>query len=124
MQEIERRYRQRYEMKLPVRIRSLDQPGLYEQMVESSNISAGGLYFATDAPLDIGSRVEMFLTMPVEIAGQDSRQWRCTGRVVRAQPARTPQASAGNGVEIDYHEVLDGTRWENSQALRAKGTQF
>lgn len=75
MQEIERRYRQRYEMKLPVRIRSLDQPGLYEQTVESSNISAGGLDFETDASLDIGSRVEMFLTMPVEIAGQDSRQW-------------------------------------------------
>lgn len=91
MQEIERRHRQRFDMKVPVRIRSLDSPGLSEQMVESSNISAGGPYFSTEAPLDVGSRVEMFLTMPVEIAGQDSRQWRCTGHVVSAQLARTPR---------------------------------
>jgi hypothetical protein len=43
MQEIERRYRPKYDMRVQVRIRSLDSPGLSEQMVESSNISARGL---------------------------------------------------------------------------------
>ena len=66
-------------MRVQVKIRNLDSPNLTEQQVESSNISARGVYFSTDLPLDIGARVEMFLTMPVEIAGKDSRLWRCTG---------------------------------------------
>lgn len=102
MQENDRRFRQRFDMRVQVRIRTLDSPDLTEQQVESSNISARGVYFSTDLPLDIGARVEMFLTMPVEIAGKDSRLWRCTGRVVRMQPRSPSQAKAGNGVEIRY----------------------
>jgi len=52
----------------------------------------------------------MFLTMPVEIAGKDSRLWRCTGRVVRMKPGNAADPKAGNGVEIHYYEVLDKAR--------------
>jgi hypothetical protein len=62
----------------------------------------------------------MFLTMPVEIAGKDSRLWRCTGRVVRMQPRSAVQAKAGNGVEIHYYEVLDKARSVGASA-RSKG---
>jgi hypothetical protein len=110
MQENDRRFRQRFDMRVQVKIRNLDSPDLSEQQVESSNISARGVFFSTDLPLDIGARVEMFLTMPVEIAGKDSRLWRCTGRVVRMQPRSPSQAKAGNGVEIHYYEVLDRAR--------------
>lgn len=48
-------------MRVQVKIRNLDSPDLTEQQVESSNISARGVYFSTDLPLDIGARVEMFL---------------------------------------------------------------
>lgn len=123
MQEIERRFQQRYDAKVQVRVRNLDSPGLSEQLVESSNISARGLFFRTGTPLDVGSRVEMFLTMPAEIAGPDSRQWRCTGRVVRAQPAQTPQASAGNGVEIHYYEAFDTAGLRSTRVWRGKAAQ-
>jgi hypothetical protein len=120
MQENDRRFRQRFDMRVQVKIRNLDSPDLTEQLVESSNISARGVYFSTDLPLDIGARVEMFLTMPVEIAGKDSRLWRCTGRVVRMQPRSAVQAKAGNGVEIHYYEVLDKARSVGASA-RSKG---
>jgi len=103
-----------------VKIRNLDSPDLTEQQVESSNISARGVYFSTDLPLDIGARVEMFLTMPVEIAGKDSRLWRCTGRVVRLQPRSPSQPKAGNGVEIHYYEVLDKARAAAANARPAR----
>jgi hypothetical protein len=105
MQENDRRLRQRFDMRVQVKIRNLDSLDLTEQLVESSNISARGVYFSTDLPLHIGARVEMFLTMPVQIAGKDSRLRRCTGRVVRMQPRSAVQAKAGNGVEIHDYEV-------------------
>ena len=107
MQENDRRFRQRFDLKVQVKIRNLDSPDLTEQQVESSNISGRGVYFSTDLPLDIGARVEMFLTMPVQVVGKDPRLWRCTGRVVRKQPCSPSQPKAGNGVEIQYYEVLD-----------------
>jgi hypothetical protein len=68
MQENDRRFRQRFDMKVQVKILNLDSPDLIEQQVDSSNISARGVYSSTDLPLNIGARVEMSLTMPVEIA--------------------------------------------------------
>ena len=110
MRENDRRFRQRFYVRVQLKIRNLDSPDLTEQQVESSNISGRGVYFSTDLPLKIGARVEMFLTMPVEIAGKDPRLWRCTGRVVRLQPRSPSQPKAGNGVEIHYYEVLDKAR--------------
>src|ERR1700722_9186953 len=59
MQENDRRFRQRFDMRVQGKIRSLDSPDLSEQQVDSSNISARGVFFSTDLPLDIGARVEM-----------------------------------------------------------------
>ncbi|MGH9746821.1 MAG: PilZ domain-containing protein [Candidatus Acidiferrales bacterium] len=117
MKPSDRRFRQRFDLRIPLKIRNIDSPETPEQTVESSDISARGLYFSTDAPLDIGTRVEMFLTMPVEISGQDSRTWRCTGRVVRMQPAGPLESKSGNGIEILYYEVVDGLRADAATAV-------
>ena len=100
MQENDRRFRPRFDVKVQVKIRNLDRPDFTQQQVESLNISGRGVYFSTDLPLDIGARVEMFLTMPVEIAGKHSRLWRCTGRVVRKQLCTPAHPKAGNGVPL------------------------
>src|SRR6202041_1448291 len=47
MQENDRRFRQRFDMRVQVKIRNLDSPDLSEQQVESSNISARGVFFST-----------------------------------------------------------------------------
>lgn len=106
MQELERRYRERFELKVPFEIRNVDSPGHPAQSAESSDISARGLYFATDSPLPVGTKIEMFIRMPARISGQPSPQWRCTGRVVRAQACISDVTQGGNGIEIQCYEVL------------------
>jgi PilZ domain len=121
MQESDRRYRQRFDLKVPLKIRSIDSPGLPQQSVESSDISARGLYFSTDAPLEVGTRVEMFLSMPEEISGKDSPLWRCTGRIVRLQPAVPVERKAGNGVEIQYYDVIGISPSDTTGTSRFEG---
>jgi hypothetical protein len=106
MHELERRYRERFDIRVPFEIRNMDLPGLPAQSAESSDISARGLYFATDSPLPVGTRIEMFIRMPSQISGELSPQWRCTGRVVRAQAAESDATRGGNGVEIQCYEVM------------------
>jgi hypothetical protein len=120
MKASDRRFRQRFDLRVPVKIRNLDSPITTEQLIESSDISARGLYFSTDAPFELGARVEMFLTMPSSISGQDTRTWLCIGRVARVQPAGAPETKAGNGIEILYYEVIDGSRADAAAAGRSK----
>jgi len=99
MNPSDRRYRQRFDLRVPIKIRNVDSPNATEQLIESSDISARGLYFSTDAPFDIGTRVEMFLTMPSSISGQDARTWLCVGRVVRLQQADAPETKPSTAPE-------------------------
>jgi hypothetical protein len=120
MKASDRRFRQRFDLRVPIKIRNVDSPSTTEQLIESTDISARGLYFSTDAPFDIGTRVEMFLIMPMAISGQDARTWLCTGRVVRVQPAGAPETKPGNGIEILYYEVIDGSRVDAAAAGKSK----
>lgn len=108
MRETDRRYRPRFGLKVPFEIRDIDQPLLTAQLAESSDISASGLYFATEAPMSVGTRIELFIRMPSEVSGTPSPKWRCMGRIVRVHAANRTDGNGGNGVEIQCYEVLDG----------------
>jgi len=110
MQESDRRYRPRFGLKVPFEIRDIDQPAITAQLAESSDISASGLYFATEAPMSVGTRIELFIQMPSEIYGIPSPKWRCMGRIVRVHAAGPTDANGGNGVEIQCYEVLHGAQ--------------
>jgi Tfp pilus assembly protein PilZ len=102
---IERRSSRRVQFKTALRVR-LWKSGSTEQRAESENLSERGTFFATDAPLAIGSALEILLKMPKEITGKPATEWRCTGRVVRLEPADTPQGKLGVGVQFDCYEIL------------------
>jgi hypothetical protein len=68
--------------------------GWNERRAESENLSERGVFFATDAPLVIGSAVEVLLKMPEEISGRPTTEWRCTGQVVRLEPVDTPRGKS------------------------------
>ncbi|MGA8145017.1 MAG: hypothetical protein WB987_14115 [Candidatus Acidiferrales bacterium] len=121
MQASDRRFRQRLVLQVPLKIRNIDMPGTPEQLVESTDISARGLYFSTDAPLEVGAKVELFLTMPAAIVGADSRMWRCMGRVVRRHACGPVEGKSGNGIEILYYEVLDREQQTAANAPRLNG---
>src|SRR5258708_4523231 len=101
----ERRFSRRISFKTALRVRAW-KSDWHEQRAESENLSERGTFFATDAPLAIGSAIEILLKMPEEISGNPATEWRCTGHVVRAEPVDTPRGKLGVGVQFDCSEIL------------------
>ena len=110
---LERRVARRLQFKTALRVRvwkSLSE----ERSAESENLSATGTFFATEAPLAIGSAVEILVKMPKEITGKAAVEWRCTGHVVRIQPVDSRRGKLGVGVHFDCHEILHSKSSGNS----------
>jgi hypothetical protein len=101
----ERRNSPRHPLKTALRVRAC-QSGCTEQRAESQNLSERGVFFATNAPLAVGSPVEILLKMPEAISGKPTREWRCTGHVVRLAAGDTPRGRLGVGVQFDCYEIL------------------
>jgi Tfp pilus assembly protein PilZ len=101
----ERRISRRIHLKTALRVR-IWKSGATEQRAESENLSERGTFFATDAPLAIGSAVEILLKMPEEITGKPTTEWRCTGHVVRLEPVDSRHGKLGVGVQFDCYEIL------------------
>ncbi len=106
MQESDRRHTPRFDLRIPLSIQPLDSSGTPTKQVVSSNISSRGVYFATDLPLRVGTPLQMTLRMPEEVVGKPSREWCCSGRVVRVHPNGSSHDKLGIGVVIDWYEVL------------------
>ena len=71
MRDSDRRTARRLIKKVPLRFRPVESLAVPEQTAETMNISNGGLFFATDLKLAEGLLVELHLTMPREILGDD-----------------------------------------------------
>lgn len=101
----DRRFSHRYPFKsaLLVRVRKFGGP---EQKAESENLSESGIFFATDAPLAVGSAVEILLKVPEEITGKPVTEWQYTGHVVRTEPGDSLRGMVGVGVQFDCYEVM------------------
>ena len=101
----ERRNSPRHLLRTKLRVRAW-KSGWRERRAESENLSERGVFFATDAPLVIGSAVDVLLKMPEEISGRPTTEWRCTGHVVRLEPVDTPRGKLGVGIQFDCYEIL------------------
>jgi hypothetical protein len=101
----ERRNSRRHLLKTKLRVRAWNS-GWNERRAESENLSERGVFFATDAPLVIGSAVEVLLKMPEEISGRPTTEWRCTGHVVRLEHVDMPRGKLGVGIQFDCYEIL------------------
>jgi hypothetical protein len=100
----DRRLAQRFSLAVTVYIRAWKSQAP-EQKVESTNISECGVYFETDTPQREGAMMQLRLEMPKEITGNPTVEWRCTGKVMRVQPASSSGALLGVSVRFDYYEV-------------------
>lgn len=94
----------RFDVRIPLRIRSLD-ADVATVATESVNVSATGLYFATDLNFRIGAPVEIVLRMPEEIVGEPSNEWCCKGQIVRIENGSSLRERFGVGVKFHYYEV-------------------
>lgn len=77
----EKRQALRIEERLPIKIIE----GASGMVVETKNISASGVYFTTDKPMPIMSKVMITMLIP-DAHGKNSKV-ECAGTVVRTAPA-------------------------------------
>jgi PilZ domain len=105
MTQTERRLAERLALKIPLRVR-IAKPVALDHTAESLNISARGIYLATDLPLCEGTPVHLVFVMPEEVTDKPASEWRCTGHVVHVEPNSSPQRATCVGVGFDCYEVL------------------
>jgi hypothetical protein len=105
MKPSDRRLAQRFRLTIPLFIREW-KAITPEREVSSVNLSEGGVYFETDTPPREGVMVQIRLSMPMEVTGDNTVEWRCTGKVVGVRPTTPPGPSLGVGVRFDYYEIL------------------
>lgn len=74
------------------------------------DVSARGVSFYADRPLEQGTNIQFTLTLPPEVTLTESISMRCAGRVVRVDPAEEGRGLSIAAV-IDRYEFLgDGLR--------------
>jgi hypothetical protein len=102
MDASERRVLTRYNIRTPLRFRTINLSGdRSDHFTEAINVSRNGFYFATSAPLKIGMPIEATLRMPAEITDGEARMTSCTARVVRMKTQPYKDGRVGFGVEIE-----------------------
>jgi len=107
MTRTDRRQTARYDMEIPLTIRTMEMEDTPAHVALSSNVSASGLYLATDLLLKVGAPVEIAMRMPAQVTGKPSREWLCRGQVVRVEPEDLSNDKHRVGVSFQYYEVIE-----------------
>ena len=97
----------RYNLRTPLRFRALGVGAdTSEHFTEALDVSRGGFFFASSAPLRVGMQLEVTLRMPVEVTGAMGKETNCTARVTHARREAFGDGRMGFGAEIE--ERTDG----------------
>jgi len=100
----ERRQLERFRIRVPLRFRPVGlASGPAEHFAETTNISRGGFFFVTSAPLQVGMPIEATLVMPSEVTGGKSDETHCRARLVHAKPDAYSDGRMGFGAEIEMY---------------------
>jgi len=104
----ERRIMRRFDMRLPAAVRVAGGQ-MDEFLTETQNVSARGVFFYLDRPVEEGSRVEVTMTFPPHVTLTDPVRVRFTARVIRVEQP-LPSARIGVAAVIEEYEFLRSTR--------------
>jgi len=100
----ERRTMRRFDMRLPAAVKIIESEAP-ELLTETQNVSARGVFFYIDRPLQEGTRVNVTLTFPPHVTLTDSVRVRFTARVLRTE-APLPGSRIGVAALIEDYEFL------------------
>ncbi len=92
----------RFDMRLPASVRL---EGAGEIFTETQNVSARGVFFYLDEPIETGTKVEVTLTFPPHITLTDSVRVRFTARVIRVEQP-LPSSRVGTAAMIEDYEFV------------------
>jgi hypothetical protein len=117
----ERRQLERFRIRVPLRFRPLGLASTQvEHFAETTNVSRGGFFFVTSAPLQVGMPIEATLRMPAEVTGGKPDETHCRARLVHAKPDAYSDGRMGYGAEIEmYIEPKKPAEPAASQALKS-----
>jgi len=111
MASTERRQLERFHLRIPLRFRPIGLAGdKSEHFTEAINVSKGGFFFVTSAPLQVGMPIEATIRMPTEVTGGAPGETRCKARVVHAKPGAFSDGRMGFGAEIESFIEASGHR--------------
>ncbi|PYU76807.1 MAG: hypothetical protein DMG49_00815 [Acidobacteria bacterium] len=113
MKVAERRQLGRLNLRTPLRFRALGVASdKTEHFTEALNVSRGGFFFASSAPLQVGMPIEATLRMPAEVTGNSAQEIRCTARVVHVRNEPYGDGRIGFGAEIEKFQAIPAQdRW-------------
>jgi len=94
----------RFDMRLPAAVKLAGQEG-GELQTETQNVSARGVFFYTDRPLEEGTRVEITMTFPPHVTMTEPVRVRFVARVIRVH-APLPVSRVGVAAVIEEYEFL------------------
>ena len=94
----------RFDMRLPATVKAAGAE-LGELLTETQNVSARGVFFYLEQPLEEGSRIEVTLTFPPHITLTDSVRVRFLARVLRVE-APLPASRVGVAAFIEEYHFL------------------
>jgi len=108
-----RRQVNRFNVRTPLRFRAVGVAAdKTEHFTEALNISRGGFFFASSAPLQVGMPIEATLRMPGEVTEDGPQETRCTARVVHVRNQPYGDGRIGFGAEIEKFQVVSvQERW-------------
>jgi hypothetical protein len=103
----------RFNLKIPIRIRRIDQLGSTEYTVLSSNVSAGGAYFESELQLEPGTPVRMYFTVSEPIFAMPAARWCCEGRVIYTLLTHHEGYGRATGISFQTHRLVTGAPLES-----------
>ena len=105
----ERRLARRYDLTLPVSIRSEEEKLVIRQEGKTRDISTKGLYFVVERDLMDGSELDLTLTLPAEITHGSDVFVRAQGKIVRVE-RRLEEGETRMGVAavIERYDIIRG----------------
>lgn len=82
----ERRTSRRYDLSLPILVRVPTEKASESQKGKTRDISTRGLYFVMDQDPQMGSRLDLVLTLPTEVTSGAEVLVHALGKVLRVEP--------------------------------------
>ncbi len=101
--EQEQRNTRRFALQLPVSVKYVE-GAAKEQVAQTRDVSARGVFFYMDSNVKVGSDLEFTLTLPSEITLTDSIRVRCKGKVVRVEDKGSERI--GVAAAIDQYDFI------------------
>lgn len=105
----ERRTARRYDLTLPISIRSAVESLVMRQDGRTRDVSTRGLYFVVTRDMEAGSEVDITLTLPAEITRGGDVFVRAQGKVVRVERRlEDGESRLGVAAVIERYDIVRG----------------